>query len=210
VVAIGTGLDDVWEVFQFSEALLQADGSFGLKTLLRGQAGTEVLIPDFWPVGSKVVVMNGVPEQIDLALSARDLARHYRVGPAQRPLSDASYLHEIRAFSGVGLRPYAPCHLRSNPGVSGDLSFSWVRRTRIDGDSWSSVDVPLGEASEAYVLRVFHGAVMVREVNLSAPMWTYLAAEQAVDGVGGPCRVEVAQISQRFGAGLFARIDINV
>jgi len=209
VVAIGNGVDDVWEVFQFSDAVLQVDGSFTLKTLLRGQAGTEGIVPNFWPIGSYVVVMDGVPAQIDLALSARDLARHYRVGPAQRALTDVSYLHEIRAFSGIGLRPYAPCHLCSDKGAGGDRSFSWVRRTRIDGDSWASVDVPLGEAFEAYVLRVFQGAVLRREVNLNAPMWTYTAVEQTADGLGGPYRVEVAQISQRFGAGLFVRIDLN-
>ncbi len=209
VLAIGSGTDDVWEVLQFAEANLVGDDEYELTRLLRGQAGTEAVMPSEWPVGSIAVLMNRAPKQFRLARSARDLARHYRIGPAQRDPGDASFAHEIRAFAGIGLRPYAPCHLRGVLTASGDRSFSWIRRTRIDGDGWQGTEVPLGEAYEAYRLRVFDGAAMVREVDLGTAGWTYTAAMKASDGVTGGYAVEVAQISERFGAGLYARIELD-
>ncbi|TMV77205.1 hypothetical protein FGG78_27495, partial [Thioclava sp. BHET1] len=97
-------------------------------------------------------------------------------------------MHLVAAFAGIGLRPYAPCHLRAERRASGDFALSWIRRTRIDGDSWQGLDVPLGEAQEAYLLRVRVGGEIRREVTLAAPGWTYDAAMQQADGALGPFR----------------------
>ncbi|MEJ6713942.1 MAG: hypothetical protein QNL16_08330, partial [Rhodobacterales bacterium] len=129
VMAIGDGSSANWEVLQFSDATLIAENTYVLSRLSRGQAGTEAVMPEIWPPGSLVVLLNEVPTQIELATGARNLARHYRVGPAQRLYSDASYRHEIEAFSGIGLRPYAPAHLGAVSNLSGDLDLTWMRRT---------------------------------------------------------------------------------
>jgi len=78
---------------------------------------------------------------------------------------------------------------------------TWVRRTRIDGDSWQSVEVPLGEDSESYRVRVLAGATVLREHLVSSPNWAYTPAMQAADTASGTLSVEVAQLSQRFGPG---------
>ncbi|MGO4915425.1 baseplate multidomain protein megatron [Pseudogemmobacter sp. W21_MBD1_M6] len=209
VSAIGDGSSDRWEVFQFAEAELVAPAIYDLRFRLRGQAGSGAVMPDDWPVGSQFVLLNDRPQQIDLPVSARGLARHYRMGPAQRGLDDPSYVHLVEAFQGIGLRPYAPCHLRGRRNDAGDWQVSWIRRTRIDGDSWQSVDVPLGEESEAYVLRVLAEGSILREVQLVEPVWIYPDALQATDGIAGGFAIEVAQVSARFGAGPFERIELN-
>jgi hypothetical protein len=178
--------------------------------LLRGQAGTEEAGAAGWPVGSTVVVMNGAPQQIALSANARDLARHYRIGPSQRSYDDPSYTHLVSAFRGIGLRPYAPVHLRALPGASGELTLSWIRRTRIGGDSWSGLDVPLGEAFEAYLLRIVKAGTVVREVSVAQPQWTYAASMIAADAVAPSFEVHVAQLSDVFGPGPFARMTANV
>jgi hypothetical protein len=76
------------------------------------------------------------------------LARHWRVGPARRALDDPSYVERVLAFDGIGLRPLRPVHLRA-AGAGPDLAVRWIRRGRIDADSWSGLDVPLGEASSS-------------------------------------------------------------
>jgi hypothetical protein len=53
---------------------------------------------------------------------------------------------------------------------------TWVRRTRIDGDSWSGADVPLGGDREAYLVRVSRGGAVLREEEVATPAWTYTAA----------------------------------
>jgi hypothetical protein len=208
-LAIGDGSSGNWEVLQFQTAALVGERTYDLSDRLRGQAGTDGIMPAVWPVGSTVVVLNGAAQQIDLALSARGLARNYRIGPAQRGYDDPSYIRLVEAFDGIGLRPYAPVHLRAELAVSGDLQVSWIRRTRLDGDSWESVEVPLGEDSETYRVRVLTGQSLVREATVSFPEWIYSAAEQSADGVSGVFEIEVAQVSDRFGPGPFRRIMIN-
>lgn len=207
--AIGDGTPEGWEVFQFREAVLVAPDTWEIRLRLRGQAGTDATMPAVWPAGSWFVALNGVPEQIDLAASARGLSRHYRIGPASEPYDHASYRHVEAAFRGVGLRPYAPAHLRMRR-AGGDPVLSWIRRTRIDGDAWEGREVPLSEASERYLLRVIQGGATRREVELAAPEWAYTAALRAADGVAGTVTIAVAQLSERFGAGPFTEMDIDV
>ena len=57
--------------------------------------------------------------------------------------------------------------------ASGDLSFGWIRQTRIGGDGWDQVEVPLGETGEAYAVSVFDGATLVRIISVTAPSATY-------------------------------------
>ena len=88
------------------------------------------------------------------------------------------------------------CHLTS----TGDVT-TWVRRTRVDGDSWDAAEVPLGEDREAYVVRIFAAGDLKREVIVTAPEFTYSAADKAADGVTAGYTVQVAQLSDRYGAG---------
>lgn len=206
--AIGDGSSSNWEVFQFVNATLVAPRTYDLSLRLRGQAGTDGLEAS-WPVGSRFVLINSALRQIDIAQSARGLARHYRIGPSQRPYDDPSYSHAVEAFDGIGLRPYAPTHVRATQSASGDTTVTWVRRTRIDGDSWQSTEVPLGEASERYIVQVLQGGQILREATLNTPSWIYLASQKTADGLSGPYTVQIAQISDSFGAGLFKRIEIN-
>ena len=199
-----------WEVFQFSAADLQSDGSYRLRDLLRGQAGTEWVMPDLWPAGSEVVLLDIGVDQIDLASTARGLVRNYRIGPANKPVSDNAYAQVALAFYGVGLRPYAPVHLRGRFDGAGGVLINWVRRTRIDGDSWQSFEVPLGEDAERYVLRVWGGTNLLREAEIITPAWAYRASEIADDGAFGTIDIEVAQLSERFGIGPYNRMTINV
>jgi hypothetical protein len=206
-VAIGDGSAGSWEVMQFAEAVAVAPGEWEIRLRLRGQAGTDALMPAEWPAGSMLVVLDRTVEQIALAPSKRGLARHYRVGVAARGYDDPAVVHRVEAFAGNGLRPLSPVHLRHRV-VAGEDRFDWVRRTRIDGDSWVSEEVPLGEASEAYRVRVRQGGQLVREVTVGVSGWTYPAAQRLADGVLGPWRLEVAQVSDRFGAGPWRGIDL--
>ena len=110
------------------------------------------------------------------------------------------------AFEGIGLRPLSPVHLNFRQVASG-LRVTWIRRTRIGGDSWIGPDVPLGELTELYLLRVRQGGAITREVMVQgATDWTYSSAMQVADGVSAPFDIEVAQVSDIFGPGPATRI----
>jgi len=207
---IGDGSVDNWEVFQFAHATLIEPGVYDLSLRLRGQLGSDALMPAAWPIGSTCVLLDKSPRQIDLALSSRGLSRHYRIGPAQRPYDDRIYVHQEHAFNGIGLRPYAPVHLSAVRDGAGDLAINWTRRTRIDGDSWQSLEVPLGEDSESYLIRVLDGEVILREVTVNAPGWTYLASDELADGLSPPYNIDIAQNSASFGPGLFRRLAVAI
>ncbi|GAB4384025.1 baseplate multidomain protein megatron [Albidovulum sp.] len=209
LAAIGDGSADNWELFQFAGADLVGPDTYDLSLRLRGLGGTDALMPDSWPAGSYVVLMDGAAKQITLAEAERDLARHYRIGPSQRGYDDPSYSHVVAAFRGNGLRPYSPVHLRARRLGTGDLELSWVRRTRIGGDSWTGLDVPLGESLELYLVRVMQGGAVLREVIVPQAGLLYGAAQQAADGALAPFEIHVAQLSDLFGPGPFARITID-
>ncbi|KUJ80756.1 host specificity protein [Ruegeria marisrubri] len=208
LAAIGDGTPGNWELFQFSVADLVAPEVYALSGRLRGQLGSDALMPDVWPAGSMFVLLDARVVQTGLTRSERRVAKHYRIGPARRGYDDPSYTHLIEAFDGNGLRPYSPVHLTAKTDASGTV-FSWVRRTRIDGDGWGGLDVPLGEESETYLLRVRQGGSILREVALAAPNWTYAASAQAADGIVGAYEVEVAQVSAAYGPGPFASVAVG-
>ena len=199
-LAIGTGAADGWEVLQFQSATPAGAGRFEVSQLLRGQFGTWGLMPATWPVGSKVVLLNGTPQQINLPSTSRGTARHFRFGPAQQPLGDPSYRYASHVFEGNGLRPYPVAHLRAQRTGYG-AAVDWIRATRIDGDLWGDADVPLGEDTESYRLRIVQNGTLRREVIVGSPTWSYDPALLAADVGTGAFNVTVAQLSSRFGAG---------
>jgi hypothetical protein len=209
LAAIGSGEPDGWEIIQFRTAELTGPGVWRLTGLLRGQFGTDALVPDILPTGAFFVLLDGTARQIALASSLRGQARHYRIGPADKPFDHAAYKHEVQVFAGLGLRPYSPVHLRAYKSA-GDVFVSWIRRARLEADSWDLTEIPLGEDRQAYTLRVLVEGAVVRSVDLTASGWVYTAAMQADDGVAGTVDIEVAQVSDRFGEGPVSRVKVFV
>ena len=117
-------------------------------------------------------------------------------------------LNKYPYLESNGLRPYSPVHLRALRAGS-ERHVRWIRRSRIDADSWDGTDVPLGEASEQYIVRIVDAGAIRREEILTAPAFTYTDAMRAADGTQDTYFIEVAQVSERFGAGPIARIQIN-
>lgn len=193
LAAVGDGSPNGWEVIQFAEAELVGDRTYALRQRLRGQGGTDGAL--LLPSGSRFVLIDSRVRQIDLAPQSRGVARHYRWGPADRAANDPTWRHAEMAFAGVGLRPYPVAHVRAVGGQA-----TWVRRTRVDGDSWNGFEVPLGEEREAYVVRLLSGGVVVREETVNAPSWTFDPAQGDA--------IEVAQLSASFGPGPFRRVAL--
>lgn len=205
--AIGDGSPEAWELVQFQTAELLHKDQYLLSDRLRGQLGSEVSIDHVWPAGSWIVGLNKAVSQLELPSALRNVARHFRIGPAGRAISDPSYTHHQHAFAGIGLRPYAPVHLRTEVNGYGGKVLTWVRRTRIDGDGWEAAEPPLGEDTESYVVRVRRGTTILCEQYVAEPLWSYSAIERLEDGAIAGDVFDVAQVSARFGAGKFASVD---
>lgn len=70
--------------------------------------------------------------------------------------------------------------------------------------------MPLGEVDERYRLRIRDGATVLREVDVTSPSWSYIAALRSADMVPGSYTVEVAQVSERFGPGPYAQLQVTL
>ena len=204
-IAIGSDSTGDWEVLQFAEAELIAPDTYLLKNRLRGLFGTDCIVPDIWPSGSKIVVLDEAISLLALSPANLALSQTYRVGPVARPLDDSSFVENALAFSGVGLRPFRPCHVRRD-----GEEFSWIRRSRVGGDNWITSSVPIGEESEEYLVRIKVIGQIVRTESVFSTMWVYSAVDRATDGVASEYTFEVAQVSAEVGAGPFAKLEVSL
>jgi hypothetical protein len=132
--------------------------------------------------------------------------RHHRA-PTIYETVETAPATMIKALRGRAERPYAPAHVMGSRDGGGDLTITWVRRTRMNG-GWADFtgDVPLGEAAEAYEVDIMDGSTVVRTIANTTPTATYTAADQTTD-FGAPqasITVRVHQISAIVGRGIAA------
>jgi len=191
-----------WEVLQFERATLLAPATYELAILLRGQAGTERAMLATVPPGARFVLLDAALTPVPLTRDEIGLPFNWRFGPAGRDPSHPDFTAAAHAFAGAGLRPLSPVHVRGARS-GGDLSISWIRRTRLGGDSWLAAEVPLAEDSERYEVDILSGATVVRTLAATTPSVIYTAADQIADFGALPASVSVRvyQLSAFLGRG---------
>jgi hypothetical protein len=177
-----------------------------LSGLLRGQLGTGDAMEAGAATGAPFVLIDSAVVKAGLAREQAGLSLNWRVGPVGHDFGGDSYVERTVAGGLRALTPLAPVHLRMKR-TGGDAEITWVRRGRVDADSWLAEDIPLGEEFERYRIEVAPaGGAVVRTAESDAPHWTYAAADITADlgGAAGEIDVTVHQISARIGAGLKA------
>lgn len=198
--------DGDWEMLQFQTASLVEAGTYDLSVLLRGQSGTESAMRDFVAAGARFALINSAVTPLNLRPDEMGLVLNYRYGPVSEGLDADSYGAQAHAFEGLGLRPLSPVHLQGQRDpVTGDWTFLWVRRTRLGGDSWQGLEVPLGEEAELYRLEILDapGGAVLRILETAVPSFAYTASMQT-DDFGAPqwnVTIRVAQVSPVYGVG---------
>jgi len=185
--------DSGWEVLQIRDMALIGPDTYTCKMLLRGLDGSAADMMKTIKSGARVVWLDrGV---FDGPLSAELLQENLTFTCDVNGRSgDAAQL----TYIGRHLRPLAPVHLKSEQTQTG-LSLSWIRQTRVGGDSWAG-EVPLGETEERYLLRFFNVQVLILETETQQPFYSGI-----VQGAG---RVEISQYSNVYGWGSAARLSL--
>ena len=88
----------------------------------------------------------------------------------------------------------------------------WIRRGRIDGDTWEGVDISLGEESEQYRLRVLRDGQEVMEFTTTSPQAVISNAQITTHDLDLQDRhisIEVSQISNAYGPGIAAVLEMG-
>ncbi|WP_294137616.1 phage tail protein [Sphingobium sp.] len=198
------------ELIQFGAAVQTGEASYRLTDLRRGLRGTEWAMADH-AAGEAFLLVE--EERLVEPLAMLGVAGEVggTVQLSAIGLGDVEPVVAEVAVTGEALVPPAPVHLTAR-AVSGGWVIGWTRRSRA-GWRWSSGgDVPLGEESERYAVRVLDGDVVVRSAETVLPGWTYDAAMIAADsgaGHDGALRVEVRQVGT-FATGRAGVIGITI
>jgi hypothetical protein len=200
------------EILQFRDATLESNGSYTLRGLLRGRRGSEYAMGGH-EAGDRFVLVD-VTSNLRITAPTSDIGRTKLYKAVSAGSSLASTTAQEFTNLGTGLKPYAPVHLGGGRDGSGNLTLTWKRRNRIDGAWRDLVDVPMSEASEAYVVRIFADntyATVARTIEgITSPTTAYSAADQTTDFGSPPATVyfDVRQLSAVVGPGHAARASI--
>ncbi len=204
LAAIGSAATG-WEVIQFQTATLTGTNSWRLDSLLRGQAGTGDIAEAGHATGARFVSLDGAVPLLTLSEAESGLALTVRCGPAGAIYDPDVFVDVALGRCRRGLACLPPVHLvAARDAASGDVTFGWVRQTRIGGDGWEPVEVPLGETGEGYEVSIFDGETLKRTIAVAAPSATYASADQTADFGDLPddLSVTVAQVSPTEGPGI--------
>ncbi|WAP71284.1 glycoside hydrolase TIM-barrel-like domain-containing protein [Jiella pelagia] len=192
-----------FEVLQFERAEEIAPSEFRLSRLLRAQGGTEDAMKAGASAGSLFVLLDGAG--VALGIQAAEVGRsiEFRVQPIGRARDDASVVAQTHALGMRSVRPLSPVHLTARFEANGALELGWIRRTRIGGDSWAALEVPLGEEAERYHVVIGDGSGTTMVLETVEPRLALSAGNQAARFGGLPevVAVSVAQVSPVWGAG---------
>ena len=189
------------EIVQFRQAELISEDTYRLSGLLRGRLGTEDQIYNHNI--NETFIMLDTLKMLNYSSSDLYLDKLYRVGPVTLPVTDETYIDYIINIKGIGARPYSVCHVTSSRDIIGNLTISWIRRTRINGDWRPYIDVPLGETMEAYEVDIILNEKILRTISINKPQAIYTASQQIDDfgKVQASIKVRIYQISEVYGRG---------
>jgi hypothetical protein len=208
----------VWEIVQAGQSELIALRRYRLTRLLRGQRGTEHAMGNPAPAGARVVVLDRQLAVLPVAEADLGLPWNWRVGPASRAVSDASYTALGFTPTGRGLVPFAPVHVEQpwrTARSPGDLTIRWTRRSRaLTADAWEQVEVPLAEDIEGYDVQILDGQAVKRTLTSGTTSVVYSAAQQTADwgaplGPGQTLAIRIYQLSNRIGRGTPASVTLQ-
>jgi len=114
---------------------------------------------------------------------------------------------QLFTYQGVNLECLSPVYFYGYVvDATSDWSFSWIRRSRTDGEWRDLVDVGLGETTEAYELDIFTDntyTTVKRTITATTQTCLYTSAQQVADFGSNQANVyaQVRQMSSIVGRG---------
>jgi hypothetical protein len=126
--------------------------TWGFSRLLRGRRGTEHVMGSSRNGDLFIMVSTGTIGRIVLSSTEIGAARLYNAVSIGTPYSTTNE----QTFTGHGeaLICFCPENPVAQYDTAGDIVISWIRRSRLGQTLMSGVDIPLGEATEAFSIDI--------------------------------------------------------
>ena len=198
------------EVIQFATATILSAGKYRLSNLLRGRMGTEQTIGAH-AAGERFVLLDAAVLPMVLPMTNIGTSWTLRAATYGATLTTGADI----TFTVVGnsLKPLSPVKPKAVRDIStNDVTFSWFRRTRVDGNLRDYIDIPLNEALELYDISVLSGTTVIRSWQTVLPSQIYTSAQQITDfgSLQSSYTVQIAQRSAAIGPGFVDHENIVV
>jgi len=186
------------EIIQFMTATLVGTNEYTLSGLLRGRRGTE-WATSMHESGERFILLSSSTVQSE-TMSLSDIGQEitYQYGYASTDGTTETF-----TATGIGYKPYSPCHVKGTRDSSGNLTITWIRRTRIGGEWKNNIDALLSETTEAYEVDIMSGTTVLRTLTATSATVEYTATYQKTDfgSVQASITVNIYQISEKVGRG---------
>ncbi|WP_021171276.1 hypothetical protein SOV_35580 [Sporomusa ovata DSM 2662] len=192
------------EIVQFRSATLIAVNTYILSGLLRGRLGTEEQV-DKHSMGERFVLLKSATiTTLPAPMSEWYSTKTYRIGPATKPVTDATYIEKMFSNNARLYQPWSVCNVAGSRDAANNITITWVRRDRSGGAWLDNADIPMSESIERYEVDIVSGSTVKRTLTVITPLVTYTAADQTND-FGTPqalLKVRIYQMSSIRGRGI--------
>lgn len=204
--------DGEWEIIQATRCELVEPGVYEVSGFLRGRQGSAHAMRAPHPLGARIVKLDQRLARVNIGAHEWGEELLFVAPPADAlPTSNRAETATL-ILPHVGVRPWAPAHLRAVREASGDVRITWIRCARIGGDYWGPGEPPLGFPGESYVLKILDGGDPVRTETTSVPSFNYLAAAQTADfgSLPGSLHIRIGQVGESGATGLNIELTITL
>ena len=203
------GVGGRWELCQYANATLNADGSYTLDTLVRGAKGTEQYTGDHEAGDFFIFLADADTAFIAANISDLSVERLYRGVTSSKSIDSVS--DTAFTYTGVNLEPLSPVQLAGTIDGSNNWDLTWLRRSRLSSAWWvTGVDAQVGEDSESYEIDIMNGSTVVRTLTSTSEAVEYSSADQVTDFGSNQTTLtfRVYQMSATVGRGYVAEITL--
>ncbi len=183
------------ELIQFRDGIIQSGGQYVCRGLLRGRRGTERHIGTH-QLGERFILMDDMVGIHSMGASEIGDTDYYKF--VTNGFDPADYDAEAIEFTAEAHRPLSPVHVTVTRDGN-DYIIDGMRRTRIGGSSVNGQDVPLGEVSELYRIRVldpdYEDGVALRETTTLPFTYTEAMLIADLGSVPDELTISICQMS---------------
>lgn len=206
------GASGRWELCQYANATLNADGSYTLDTIVRGAKGTEQYTGTHED-GDLFIFLADNAAFIAANISDIDVERIYRGVTSGKSINDVA--DTLYTYTGTNLKTIRPTQLAGTIDGSDNWDLIWLRSSRLSSSWWTNgTDAPLGETTEAYEIDIIDTSVspwvVARTLTATSEAVQYTSADQVTDFGSNQTSLtfRVYQISSTIGRGHVTEITL--